>query len=115
MRSGRWPSTSSPRSGSTPCWEMPGQRGRTQPLTIIAATQQPANVPSSFYDQPTFMFIGRMLDVGRHERLAEIGGDTAAIKAVLPSLSQFEFLFIHRPTGEMVVVQAPPAPRQAKR
>jgi hypothetical protein len=90
------------------------QRGRTQPLTIVAATQQPANVPSSFYDQPFGVFIGRMLDAGRFERLAEIGGNTAEIKATLPTLQQFEFLFIHRPTGEMCVVQAPPAPRSRK-
>ncbi len=84
------------------------QRGRSQPLTIIAATQQPANVPSSFYDQPWGVFIGKMLDAGRFERLAEIGGNTGAIKATLPSLQQDDFLFIHRPTGEMVVTTVPP-------
>lgn len=100
--------TRQPSLGLEPVLENAWQRGRTQPLTIIAATQQPANVPSSFYDQPTFVFIGKMLDAGRFERLAEIGGNTSAIKAVLPTLQQDEFLLIHRPTGEMVVTEVPP-------
>jgi hypothetical protein len=97
-----------PSLGLEPVLENAWQRGRTQPLTIVAATQQPANVPSSFYDQPTFVAIGKMLDVGRFERLGEIGGDTKAIKAILPTLQQDEFLIIHRPTGEMIVTEVPP-------
>ena len=103
-----------PSLGLEPVLENAWQRGRTQPLTIVAATQQPANVPSSFYDQPSFIFLGKTLDVGRHERLAEIGGDTPLIKATLPTLDQHEFLFIQRSTGEMCRVQAPPAGGSAK-
>jgi hypothetical protein len=84
------------------------QRGRSQPLTMIAATQQPANVPSSFYDQPWMVGIMKMMDAGRFERLAEIGGNTSAIKAALATLQQDEILFIHRPTGEMVITEVPP-------
>jgi hypothetical protein len=52
--------------------------------------------------------IMRMQDAGRFERLAEIGGNTTAIKATLPTLRQDEVLFIHRPTGEMIVTEVPP-------
>jgi len=84
------------------------QRGRSQPLTIVAATQQPANAPRSFFDQPWMIGIMKMLDAGRFERLAEIGGNTAAIKATLPTLRQDEILFIHRPSGELIITEVPP-------
>lgn len=85
------------------------QRGRDQPLTVIGGTQQPANAPGSMYDQPAHIYLGKTLDVGRHQRLAEIGGDTEQIKAVLPTLGRFEFLYVHRYSGRMEVVVAPPA------
>lgn len=84
------------------------QAGRSEPVTLIGATQQPASAPSSMYDQPAHVYLGRTLDVGRHERLGEIGGNTKLIKATLPSLANHEFLFVHRQGGEMWIVKAPP-------
>ena len=84
------------------------QAGRSEPVTLIGATQQPASAPSSMYDQPALVYLGRTLDVGRHERLSEIGGNTQLIKQVLPTLANHEFLFVHRQTGEMAIVKAPP-------
>jgi len=87
------------------------QRGRDQPLTVIAATQQPASAPSSMYDQPRWVFLGRTLDVGRYQRISELGGDTEAIKAALPTLGFQEFLAVDRHEGAMWRVKAPPAAR----
>jgi hypothetical protein len=84
------------------------QAGRSEPVTLIGATQQPASAPSSMYDQPALVYLGRTLDVGRHERLGEIGGNTQLIKRTLPTLANHEFLFVHRQTGEMAIVKAPP-------
>jgi hypothetical protein len=97
------------------CWE----RGRNQPLTVIAATQQPAWAPSSMYDQPRYVALGRSLDEGRHERLAELGGNTDAIEAVLPTLlgrndpAGPEFLVVDRWSGSMWITVAPPASEAA--
>lgn len=85
------------------------QRGRDQPLTVIAGTQQPANAPSSMYDQAAHIYLGQTRDVGRHQRLSEIGGDTETIKAVLPTLERHEFLYVHRYTGRLEIVMAPAA------
>jgi hypothetical protein len=81
------------------------QRGRSQPLTVIAATQQPANAPSSMYDQPRWVFLGRTLDAGRHERIGEIGGDTDSIEAALPTLRHQEFIAVDRREGDMWIVK----------
>lgn len=92
-----------------PLLENNWQRGRSQPLTVIAATQQPANAPSSMYDQPRWVFLGRQLDMGRHERIGEIGGNTEAIEAALPGLQHREFIAVDRREGDMWIVTAPPA------
>jgi hypothetical protein len=84
-----------------PLLENNWQRGRSQPLTVIAATQQPANAPSSMYDQPRWVFLGRTLDQGRHERIGEIGGHTEAIQEILPTLRHREFLIVDRREGDM--------------
>lgn len=89
-----------------PLLENNWQRGRSQPLTVIAATQQPANAPSSMYDQPRWVFLGRTLDAGRHERIGEIGGDTELIEAMLPSLRHQEFIAVDRREGDMWITKA---------
>jgi hypothetical protein len=84
------------------------QRGRSQPLTMIAATQAPARAPYEMYDQARFCYLGRTLDVGRWQRIAEIGGNTELIKRLLPTIEHREFLFVDRRSGYMQIVSAPP-------
>lgn len=88
-----------------PLLENNWQRGRSQPLTVIAATQQPANAPSSMYDQPRWVFLGRTLDQGRHERIGEIGGHTQEIQEILPTLQHQEFLCVDRREGDMWITR----------
>ena len=83
------------------------QRGRDQPLTLCAATQEPAGAPHSMYSMPRWIFIGRTFDQGRYDRLAEIGGDTRTMKAILPSLREKEFLAIDRWKGLIWRVKVP--------
>lgn len=83
------------------------QRGRKQPLTIIGATQQPANAPGSMYDQPRHVYLGQTLDTGRYQRISEIGGNTELIKRILPTLGPREFLYVDRRTKLMQIVTAP--------
>lgn len=88
------------------------RNGREQPLTVVAATQQPAGAPTQMYDQPTYFLLGGIGDVRRHERLGEIGGDVKLIEAVLPTLDDREFLFTRKRGRDMMIVTAPPARRR---
>lgn len=81
------------------------QRGRSREVTMIAGTQAPRYVPSSFYDQPSLMYIGRTLDDRARDRLSEIGGDTRIIEATMPVLQPRQFLVVERDTGRMGIVQ----------
>lgn len=92
------------------------QRGRTQPITLISASQQPAWNNPSVYDQARFVALGRALDEARFERIGELGGSREIIEAILPTLKGArqeggpEFLIVDRWTGGMWIAVAPPAP-----
>jgi hypothetical protein len=94
------------------------QRGRTQPVTMITASQQPAWNAPSIYDQARYVALGRSLDQARFERIGELGGDRDRIEAVLPTLKGAgqpggpEFLIVDRHAGWMAVTTAPPAPHR---
>jgi hypothetical protein len=57
-------------------------------------TQAPRWVPSSFYDQPSFVWIGRINDEVAHKRLREIGGLKRAHLPAIQNLKKREFLVI---------------------
>lgn len=90
-------------------WKM----GRDRPVTLIAATQQPAGAPSEMYDQPTHLFLGGSEDERRHERLAEIGGNRKLLTETVNTLQEKEFLYVHgrKTNGRriMAIVIAPSA------
>lgn len=50
------------------------RKGRGRHVPCIAATQNPVWMPSEFYDQASFAWIGRIRDRNRQKRLLEIGG-----------------------------------------
>lgn len=50
------------------------RKGRSRNLPVIGGTQAPRHVPSSFYDQASFAWIGRLADEDKQKRLREIGG-----------------------------------------
>src|ERR1700758_1446222 len=62
------------------------QRGRTQPLTMVTASQQPAWNAPSVYDQARWVALGRTLDEARFERIGQLGGSRERIEGVLPTL-----------------------------
>ena len=69
-------------------------RGRSREITVIAGTQAPRYVPSSFYEQARHLYIGSLLDRRAQQRLEEIGGNSDAIKGVVTGLALHEFLYI---------------------
>jgi hypothetical protein len=85
--------------------EMIWQRGRALNVTLVAGTQAPRYVPSSFYDQPSLVYVGRTLDGRAQDRLDEIGGDTRAIQATMRALRRRDFLVVERDSGRMLITQ----------
>lgn len=81
-------------------------RGRSRRITLIAATQAPRWVPSSFYDQPRRLWIGYVGDGRARDRLDEIGGDTRQLVEEVNHLQEHEFVYATR--RQMYIVKAPP-------
>lgn len=68
--------------------------GRSRGITLVAGTQGPRWVPTSFYDQPRWLAIGQFRDKGTLRRIAEIGGDTSMLMDEVPRLGWHDFLFL---------------------
>lgn len=68
----------SPGLGLQPELDRLWLRGRSRHISVIAATQAPRWVPSSFYDQCQFVWCSRIRDERAHQRIMEIGSMTRA-------------------------------------
>lgn len=68
----------SPGLGLQPQLDRLWLRGRSRGISVIAATQAPRWVPSSFYDQCQFVWCSRIRDERAHQRIMEIGSMTRA-------------------------------------
>lgn len=66
--------------------------GRSKHISLIAATQAPVWCPSSFFDQASFAWIGRIRDEVRQKRLLEIGGMTKKELPYIASLQRRQWL-----------------------
>lgn len=69
-------------------------KGRSRQVPLIAMTQAPSWVPASFYDQPSFVWIGRINDEDKQKRLREIGGLSRAHLPVIQNLKKRQFLLV---------------------
>lgn len=69
-------------------------KGRSRGVEVIGATQAPRWVPSSFYDQPSFVWIGRINDERAHQRLREIGGLRRQHLGIIQRLQKRQFLVV---------------------
>jgi hypothetical protein len=68
----------SPGLGLQPLLDRMWLRGRSRNICVVAATQAPRWVPSSFYDQCQFVWASRIRDERAHQRIMEIGSMTRA-------------------------------------
>lgn len=68
----------SPGLGLQPELDRLWLRGRSRNISVIASTQAPRWVPSSFYDQCQFVWCSRVRDDRAHQRIMEIGSMTRA-------------------------------------
>lgn len=91
--------------------------GRSRPVTLIVGTQQPVFMPSAFYTQPRWLFLGKLGDKRAVRRLAEIGGDVDMLLDTVPRLADREFLILGPDGYRARSTYAPPrkAPAKARR
>lgn len=68
------------------------RKGRAHNLPVIAGTQAPRHVPTSFYDQASFAWIGRLADEDKQKRLREIGGLPKEALPTITTLQKREWL-----------------------
>lgn len=66
--------------------------GRARRVSIVAGTQAPKDVTTSFYDQASFAWIGRIRDEMRQKRLREIGGMSTKELPYIANLEEHNWL-----------------------
>jgi hypothetical protein len=73
------------------------RKGRCNGVSIVATTQAPRHIPTSFKDQSSFMWIGYISDEEQQKRLREIGGIPRAFLPEVSSLKHQEWFVASGP------------------
>lgn len=84
----------SPGLGLQPELDRLWLRGRSRRIGVIASTQAPRWVPSSFYDQCQFVWCSRIRDDRAHQRIQEIGSMTKAHIPHIASIRKRRWLYM---------------------
>lgn len=84
----------SPGLGLQPQLDRLWLRGRSRRICVIAATQAPRWVPTSFYDQCQFAWSSRIRDDRAHQRIMEIGSMTRAHIPHIASIRKRRWLYM---------------------
>lgn len=84
----------SPGLGLQPQLDRLWLRGRSRNIAVIASTQAPRWVPSSFYDQCQFAWCSRIRDERAHQRVMEIGSMTRAHIPHIASVRKRRWLYM---------------------
>lgn len=84
----------SPGLGLQPLLDRLWLRGRSRNISVIAATQAPRWVPTSFYDQCQFAWCSRIRDDRAHQRIMEIGSMTRAHIPHIASIRKRRWLYM---------------------
>lgn len=84
------------------------QQGRSSGISLIAATQRPAWVPTEMYSAPTHLFFFQESDDANLARIGEIdGGNKALVRSLVTNLSHHQVLYINNRRGIMARTSAP--------
>jgi hypothetical protein len=79
--------------------------GRSHGVSLVAATQRPANIPLFAY-QATHLFLWRENDDRNLKRLSEIAAaDTRLIADVVQRLEEYQALYVNSATGALAITQ----------
>jgi hypothetical protein len=84
----------SPGLGLQPLLDRLWLRGRSRRICVIASTQAPRWVPTSFYDQCQFSWSSRIRDDRAHQRIMEIGSMTRAHIPHIASIRKRRWLYM---------------------
>lgn len=83
-------------------------QGRSLGISLILATQRPADVPLEVYDQSTHLFFLRDNDESNIERLAKISSlDSGLVRFIIPRLEDYQALYVNTRTGMMIRTRTP--------
>jgi hypothetical protein len=83
------------------------RRGSSLKLSLVAATQRPSGVPLLMYEMPHHLFFFRFKGETDLKRIGGIGWlDRNEIREAVSRLQQYEFLYIHVPSGYMAISKA---------
>lgn len=84
----------SPGLGLQPYLDRLWLRGRSRNISLIASTQAPRWVPSSFYDQCQFVWCSRIRDERAHQRVMEIGSMTRQHIPIISGIRKRRWLYM---------------------
>src|SRR5215469_9798686 len=84
----------SPGLGLQPLLDRMWLRGRSRGISVVASTQAPRWVPSSFYDQCQFVWCSRIRDERAHQRVMEIGSMTRQHIPIISGIRKRRWLYM---------------------
>jgi hypothetical protein len=83
-------------------------QARSLEISLVCATQRPANVPLEIYDQSTHLFFWRDNDESNLRRLSGISWRSAdLVRRLVSDLEPFQVLYVNTRTGEMCRTRCP--------
>jgi hypothetical protein len=95
----------SPGLGLQPLLDRLWLRGRSRKIAVVASTQAPRWVPSSFYDQCQFVWCSRIRDERAHQRVMEIGSMTRQHIPVIASVRKRRWIYMDDEEDETWVAE----------
>lgn len=105
----------SPGLGLQPELDRLWLRGRSRRIPVIASTQAPRWVPSSFYDQCQFVWCSRIRDDRAHQRIMEIGSMTRAHIPHIANIRKRRWLYMDDEEDDTFLAETGIPARAAKR
>jgi hypothetical protein len=83
-------------------------QGRSNGISILAATQRPYDVPLEMYSQSTHLFFFQDSDENNLRRIGAIRSQhNASIRLLVSSLEEHQVLYVNTRTGQMARTRAP--------
>jgi hypothetical protein len=87
------------RSSFQALWQI----ARSEGVSLVASSQEPVNVPPMAYTNASHLFLFRVLDKRRAERVGEQSGvNREVVQETVMRLPEHEFLYVSKATGRMV-------------
>jgi DNA segregation ATPase FtsK/SpoIIIE-like protein len=84
------------------------QQGRSNGISLLAASQRPAWVPTELYSQTTHLFFFKITEQKDLDRISEINApNKGAVKAIVQQLESRQVLYLNNITGAMLRTRAP--------